>query len=42
MRTFLTVSQSGDAVAQSGEALNTDDVKRITLQRHTVGKFCLI
>ena len=30
MRTFLTVSQSPDTVAQSGDALNTDDVKRNT------------
>ena len=31
MRTFFfTVSQSRDTVARSGDALNTDDVKRIT------------
>ena len=42
MRTFLTVSQSRDTVAQSGDALNTNDVKRIIKQRHAVGKFCLI
>ena len=35
VRTFLTVSQSRDG-------LNTDDVKRITLQRYAVEKFCLI
>ena len=30
MRTFFTVSQSRDSVAQSGDALSTDEVKRIT------------
>ena len=30
MRNFFTVSQSCDTVAQSGDPLNTDDVKCIT------------
>ena len=30
MRTFFTVSQSCDTVAQSGDTMNTDDVKSIT------------
>ena len=42
----LTVVQKGVkklyTVAQSRDALNTDDVKRSTEQRHTVEKFCLL